>query len=213
MSPVWQRSQAIMDPRLFAMLILVSWTQQEGGDRPRPRPRADVHVFHVRVMVGGERQARQLTLAMPAPSAPADEDDDRQPAQPIQHFNIGTAVVEPENFDRWLFADERSEEERWRHLDEILRARIEAAALGRKLTDPQRAKLRIAGKGDIKRFFDQVEEKRSAFETDRRNVNAGLAALQRLDPLSQFYRRGPFGDGSLFAKTLQKIDDDRKAGH
>jgi hypothetical protein len=202
-----------MDPRLFAMLILVSWTQQAGGDRPRPQPRADVQVFHVRVMVGGERQARQVTLAMPAPVAPVDEDDDRQPAQPIRGFNIRTAVVEPENFDRWLFADERSEEEHRRHLDDLLLARIEVLARRHKLTDPQRAKLRIAGKGDIKRFFDQVEEKRSAFETDRRNVNAGLAALRRLDSLSQIYRRGPFGDGSLFAKTFQKIDDDRKAGH
>ena len=122
--------------------------------------------------------------------------------------------MEPENFDRWLFADERSgEEHRRRHLDDILRARIEAAARGHKLTDPQRAKLRIAGRGDIKRFFDQVEEKRSAFEADRRNINTGLAALRRLDSLSEIYRRGPFGDGSLFAKTLQKIDDDRKAGH
>jgi hypothetical protein len=202
-----------MDPRLFAMLILVSWTQQEGGDRPRPQPRADVQVFHVRVMVGGERQARQLTLAMPAPVAPVDEDDDRQHAQPIRGFNIRTAVVERENFDRWLFDDGRSGEERWRHLEDILRARVEAAGREHKLTDPQQAKLRTAGKGDIKRFFDQVEKKRSAFETDRRNVNAGLAALQSLDPLSQIYQRGPFGDGSLFAKTLQKIDDDRKAGH
>ncbi len=200
-----------MDLRPVAMLILASWTQQGGGDRPRPEPRADVHVFHVRVMVGGERQARQVTIAMPAPIAPVDEDDDRQPAQPIRGFNIRTAVVEPENFDRWLFADERSEEERRRHLDDILLARIDAATRGHRLTDPQRAKLRIAGKGDIKRFFDQVEEKRSAFEINRRNVNAGLAALRRLDSLSEIYRRGPFGDGSLFAKTLQKIDDDRKA--
>ncbi len=200
-----------MDPRLVAMLILVSWTQR--GDRPPPEPPADVHIFHVRVMVGGERQARQLTLAMPAPVAPVDEDDDRRHAQPIRGFNIRTAVVERENFDRWLFADGRSGEERRRHLDDLLLARIEAAAQRHRLTDPQRAKLRIAGKGDIKRFFDQVEEKRSAFEADRRSVNTGLAALRRLDSLSKIYRRGPFGDGSLFAKTLQKIDDDRKAGH
>jgi hypothetical protein len=201
-----------MDPRLFAMLMFVSWTQQGGGDRPRPEPRADVRIFHLRVRVGDELQDRQLALAMPAPSAPVDEDDDRQHAQPIGGFNIRTAVVERENFDRWLFADGRCGEERWRHLEAILRARVEAEAREHKLTDPQRAKLRTAGRGDIKRFFDQVEQKRSAFEADRRNVNAGLAALRRLDSLSEIYRRGPFGDGSLFAKTLQKIDDDRKAG-
>ena len=84
--------------------------------------------------------------------------------------------------------------------------------MAHKLTDSQRTKLRLAGRGDIKCLFDQVEDRRRDFEKDGHNFRAGLAALQRLDPLTQVYREGPFGDGSLFSKTLFKINDDQKAG-
>jgi hypothetical protein len=127
-------------------------------------------------------------------------------------LNINMAVVERENFDRWLFDDRRDQGERSRHLDDILRAKVAAAALSHNLTEPQQAKLRLAGRGDIKRFFDQVEDRRSEFEIDRQSYNTGRAALIRLDPLTRLYREGPFGNGSLFAKTLRRINDDRKAG-
>jgi hypothetical protein len=35
--------------------------------------------------------------------------------------------------------------------------------------------------------------------------------VRRLEPLSKVYQEGPFGDGSLYAKTLQKIRDDQDA--
>ena len=75
-----------------------------------------------------------------------------------------------------------------------------------------RAKLRLAGRGDIKRFFDEVQRRRDDFESDRKTFKTGLPALRRLDELSPTYRHGPFGVGSLFAKTLQKINNDQKAG-
>jgi hypothetical protein len=81
--------------------------------------------------------------------------------------------------------------------------------LARKLTDSQRAKLRLAGRGDIKRFFDAVEDKRREFERDRHSLRTGLEALRRLEPLSQVFNEGPFGDGSLFAKTLNGMNSDR----
>jgi hypothetical protein len=81
-----------------------------------------------------------------------------------------------------------------------------------KLTDRQRAKLKLAGRGDIKRFFDRVEESRIDFEVQRQTFRTGRTALLRLDPLLQVYREGPFGDGSLFAKTLRRISDDPKVG-
>jgi hypothetical protein len=169
-------------------------------------------VVGVSVMVGGDRQIRQITVTMPAPPAPDGEDDDRPPPLLVRHLNINTAEVERENFDRWLFADAGSEAARKRYLDDVLRTRVEAAAREHKLTEAQRAKLRLAGRGDIKRFFDDVEERRSQFEVDRKTFRAGLAALRRLEPLTQVYREGPFGEGSLFAKTLHRINDDRGAG-
>jgi hypothetical protein len=161
-------------------------------------------------MIGGK--ARAITLEMPAPPAQADDDDDAPPARPIGRINLNTAVVERENFDNWLFGDVLPEEIRQRRLKDILERMIEVATWRHKLNDRQRAKLRLAGRGDIKRFFDVVEDRRRDFETERQSFGTGRAALIRLDPLARLYRDGPFGDGSLFAKTLRRINDDRKAG-
>jgi hypothetical protein len=47
---------------------------------------------------------------------------------------------------------------------------------------------------------------------ERKTFRTGLNALRRLGELSPIYRDGPFGSGSLFAKTLFKINDDLKVG-
>jgi hypothetical protein len=89
---------------------------------------------------------------------------------------------------------------------------VEIAAREHKLTERYRLKLRIAERGDIKRFFDQVETQKHAFEIARRRFKTGVAALRGLDSLSRLDQEGPFGDGSLFSKTLQKIKKDEGDG-
>ncbi len=211
-----------MQTQLLAMLILASWVQERGDARRRPEPAGRRVTVNVRV-AAGYREIRQVTVTIPAPPAPADEDDpppqpvrrlniNDLPPQPVRRLNINDAVVDRENFDRWLFEAEPAEESRQRHLDHLLRARVEAAARRHTLTAPQRAKLLLAGKGDIKRFFDQVEDKRRDFEAERKTYRTGLAALRRLEPLIQLYREGPFGEDSLIAKTLQRMIDDKKSG-
>jgi hypothetical protein len=197
--------------RLLAMLILTSWVQVEADETLPPEPSHEIIVVGVNVMVGGRRQMREITMIRAASPAPADEDDE-QPPRPVMRLKSNTAVVGRENFDRWLFADGRSEKARRRYLEVLLERRIEVVALVHKLADSQRVKLLLAGRGDIKRFFDQVEDRRNAFEIARKSYRTGVAALQRLDDLSRIYQRGPFGAGSLFAKTLQKITNDQKAG-
>jgi hypothetical protein len=202
-----------MNCQLLAMLFLTSLAQGNGDQRLPPQTRRDTVIVGVSVMIGGNRQVRRITISMPAPPAQDCEDDDQRPAQLVGPFNINSAVVESENFDRWLFVDEPSETSQQRHLDEILQARIKAAAREHELTAAQRAKLRLAGRGDIKRFFDEVAGKRSAFEIERQSYRTGRAALQRLVLLSQIYQEGPFGDGSLFAKTLQRINGGQTTCH
>ena len=96
---------------------------------------------------------------MPDRSAPADAAIP-QPVRPHRGVDFTAMAVARENFDRWLFADERTGEERRRHLEDILDAKILLADLEHKLTltVQQRSKLRVAGRGDIKRFFDKVED-------------------------------------------------------
>jgi hypothetical protein len=200
-----------MKNHLLAMLILTSWTQERAGEGPLPAPPRVRHAATIGLMVDGN--GRRITLEMPVQPTEDAEADDHLPAQPVMRINIKTAVLERENFDRWLFNGGQSEETCLRHFDDILHAKVEMATGKHKLTDPQRAKLRLAGRGDIKRFFDQVQDRRTAFEVERQSVNSGLAALRRLDELSRLCRVGPFGDGSLFVKTLHRINDDQEAAH
>jgi hypothetical protein len=198
---------------LVTLLVLTFSAQVKKEPRPIPAPPLASNVVHVRFATNGG--VHTISLVQPAPPTPADEEGEQPPlplaALPMR-FNLNTMVVERENFDRWLFADERTEGERWTHLDEILEAKVGVAGKEHKLTDRQRAKLKLAGRGDIKRFFDRVEENRIDFEVQRQTYRTGRAALLRLDPLLQVYREGPFGDGSLFAKTLRRINDDQKDG-
>jgi hypothetical protein len=68
-----------------------------------------------------------------------------------------------------------------------------------------RKKLLLAGKGDIKRFFDKVEEKRRKFDQLRTNQNRVGEIYQELLPLQTAYRSGLFEADSLYGKTLKKV--------
>jgi hypothetical protein len=195
-----------MNTGLVAMVILTSWAQVRREERRLPEPPVRQSAS-INVRVG--QDIRQIAVSWSAPLARADEDDD-QPGPLVWAFNIKTAVVDPENFDLWLFGEQPGEE-RTRHLEEILLASVANAAREHGLHKAQKAKLLLAGRGDIKRFFDEVENRRKDFEIERKTITRGSAALRGLEPLSQVYRQGPFKDGSLFAKTLWKMNEDRKA--
>jgi hypothetical protein len=203
-----------MNTGLLAILLLSGPAQERAAVHgPPDDPPGQTIVVGVSVMRGGGRQVHRVTVIIPEPPAPVDrdEDEDQPPPQPIRRINLNSAVVQRDNFDLWLF-DDATESARGRHLEQLLQARVDAAMRGRKLTRAQRAKLQLAGRGDIKRFFDQVEDRRREFETERRVYKNGLAALRRLEPYRQVFQDGPFGDGSLFAKTLQRIDDEQVTG-
>lgn len=200
-----------MQIHLVTLLVLTFSAQAKKDPRPIPAPPLASDVVLSRFAPNSG--VHTVSLVHPAPPTPADEEGE-QPPLPLASLpgRLNMMVVERENFDRWLFANEHTEGERWTHLDEILEAKVGVAGKEHKLTDRQRAKLKLAGRGDIKRFFDRVEENRIDFEAQRQTYRTGRAALLGLDPLLQVYREGPFGDGSLFAKTLRRINDDPKAG-
>src|ERR1017187_9349410 len=81
------------------------------------------------------------------------------PAKPVGAFKLDAVALDRENFDSWLFPAGYTAGERRKHLDEILQDRVKATVRHHKLSATQRAKLLLAGRGDIKRFFDQVEDR------------------------------------------------------
>jgi hypothetical protein len=156
---------------------------------------------------------RSIMIELPVQQAPevqAEFEDAPPPPPPVARgMNLKNAVVTRENFDRWVFGV-TSEKARLHKLDRILFWTVENVAWQNTMTEQERAKLTLAGKGDIKRLLDRIEAERQDFEEARMNLTTGRQALQRLKPLSVEVEKGPFGDDSLFAKVARKIESDRK---
>ena len=137
-------------------------------------------------------------------SAQEMDDDDDEPVAPVvqQHFMIDDSNFEINTFGNLRTADAaRAQFNRFFTLqtDEIERACD--------LTPAQKGKLLLAARGDMKRFFDRVEEKRKAFQVARTDQQKYQEFFQSLTPIRQAIAKGLFGDGSLFSKTIRSTLD------
>jgi hypothetical protein len=119
-------------------------------------------------------------------------------------------VVAEEVFDNFMFGSTGDAESGRAHAAKLLDRLVDQFGSSRLLTPAQRQKLRLAGRGDIKRLFDQIEEERRKFEALRSDPDKCEQFLDDLLPLRQSLQRGPFETDSLFSKTLKKLVDDEK---
>jgi hypothetical protein len=82
-----------------------------------------------------------------------------------------------------------------------------------RLTDAQKSKLRLAGRGDIKRFFDRIEAlQRKCQPTDAVHDDdpsdlqiCGTGSLLNASAIRPARTLGLFEQGSLFSKTLKTL--------
>jgi hypothetical protein len=114
--------------------------------------------------------------------------------------------------DQLVFGNGQNAENGRRRLDALLNQKIIAVDQFCQLTENQKQKLQLAGRGDIKRFTDRVESLRPAFqqvhvivdENDAREVSTWAGKLAwDTKTLRSTLGLGLFEDGSLFAKTLR----------
>jgi hypothetical protein len=112
-------------------------------------------------------------------------------------------VFADENFDQWLYQDMQNSAGARSRLDAQLLMRLDDLAQSCELTESQRQKLQLAGRGDIHRLFDRIEELRRKFQTVKSDQNRIGEILQAMQPLQLTMRTGMFGESSLFAKALR----------
>jgi hypothetical protein len=138
----------------------------------------------------------------------AAQDDDDEPAmlaEPVAQFEI------PENqFDSWVFQNFPNAQAARKKLDEMLDLLAEDVERSCELSESQSKKLRLAGRGDILRFFDQVEVVRQKFLLVRKDQNKFNQIWQDISPLQVTFQAGLHDDDSLFAKTLRNMLNDRQ---
>ena len=90
------------------------------------------------------------------------------------------------------------------HLNEVLAWKIEEIDLVCHLTNGEKEKLRLAGKGDVTRFLDRAHELKAALPS----VNGPPQvddAVHEWDSLKELMTSGIFEEGSLFSKTRRRI--------
>jgi len=142
-----------------------------------------------------------LALAGGAAVARAQDDEeveDIPQAEVQQQF-----VVADENFDQWVFGGRGNAAAIRKRFDSQLVLQVEELERMCGISEVQKKKLHLAGRGDIKRLFDQVEELRKKFQLVKNDQNKFNEFWQDVQPFQVVFSQGAFGPGSFFDKTLK----------
>jgi hypothetical protein len=115
--------------------------------------------------------------------------------------------VDEKQFDSWVFQNVKDIHAARTKLEQQLALQTETVDRACRLTFPQRQKLQLAGRGDIKGFFEQVEIVRQRFLVVRDNQDKFNQIWQDIQPLQAAFQSGIFDDDSLFHKTLRNTLD------
>ncbi len=158
-----------------------------------------------------------LLLVATALPARAQEDPDIVDDGPQDHNNAANVVnfqVNDSTFDQWVFGNSmhaaNASTARLR-LESALDLQIASLNGVCPISNAQKKKLQLAGRGDIKRFFDLVEEKRVRFNLVKRDQQKFGEFYQEVIPLQQMLGAGLFRESSLFSKTLQSTLNDEQS--
>lgn len=138
-------------------------------------------------------------------------DDDDAPEVPAaaagpfavrHHF-----MVSDQNFEMGVYGNLRTTAAARAQFGQAFSLRTDEIEKACGLTGTQKDKLLLAARGDMKRFFDRVEERRQAFQLAKTDQVKYQEFHQSLTPLRQTLAKGLFGEGSLFSKTVRSTLD------
>ena len=145
----------------------------------------------------------EIGQAARAQDAKALDDDDDQP-QPAQAVN-NVFFVNNQQFDQWVFGNIGTANATIARnkLESLLTLNVEDLERNCGLNPIQKKKLLVAGHGDIKRFFDRVEELRKKFDKVKNDQNAFGLMWQDIQQLQAAFQAGFFSDTSIFNKAVR----------
>ena len=116
------------------------------------------------------------------------------------------AQVQPvwtdEALDQWVFQQDRNVAGARQRLDSQLALRIEELDRACQLTDAQKEKLQLSGKGDMRRFFDRYDMVKKKFQRVKNDQQKMREIWQDISPLQISLEAGLFHEDSLLGKSL-----------
>jgi hypothetical protein len=164
------------------------------------------------VMTNGHRLTRRLLtaatlLAIVASGISAraqdDDDEDEAPAPPAP---VNAFFMNDAQFDQWVFGNMGAANAATARtkLDSLLTLQVDDLERTCSLTSVQKKKLLLAGRGDIKRFFDRIEDIRKKFSKNRNDQNQFAQVWQEIQPFRNAFNSGFFDGGeSIFSKAIK----------
>jgi hypothetical protein len=146
-----------------------------------------------------------LASALLAASARSEPDDD-DPDDPPKPMPVQTGFTD-ENLDQWIFQNNGNNGSGGarQQLDSMLALHLDDVDRACKLTDAQKKKLQLVGRGDIKRFYvlyDKVKQKFQLVKNDQQKMQE---IWQEINPLQVMVQFGLYDDDSLFGRSLHNI--------
>jgi hypothetical protein len=151
--------------------------------------------------------AALLAIVGAVPSARAQDDEEDDAPEPAVVNRMNNFVVNDVQFDQWVFGNMGmgNAAVARNKLDSLLKLNVDDLERTCGLTPGQKKKLLLAGRGDIKRFFDRIDEVRKKFVSDKKvNIqNQFQQVWQEIQPLQSTYNSGLFGAESIYAKAIR----------
>jgi hypothetical protein len=118
------------------------------------------------------------------------------------------------NFEQWVFQQDHNAAGARQRLDALLTLHVDDIDRACKLTDPQKTKLQLAARGDVKRFFDRYEAVKRKFQLVKNDEHKMQEIWQDINPLQLSLQAGLFHDDSLFYKSIRStLSAEQAAGY
>jgi hypothetical protein len=131
-------------------------------------------------------------------------DDAIEPPQAVMPaVVVRQAQFNPEQIDQWVFSRWGGAAATRARLDANLGLRIDDLDRACSITEVQKKKLKLAGLGDIKRYYDRVEDLKRKYATSAKQGNFNNNIWQEMQPLQIELNNGVFDDDSIFVKTVK----------
>ncbi len=147
-----------------------------------------------------------LVVFIGSPSSQAQQ----KVAPPPAPVGVARQVVADEQFDQWVFQQDRNASGARQRLDSLLTLQVEDIERACKLTKTQKKKLQLAGRGDIKRFFDRYETVKQKSQLMNNDEQKNAEIWQDIRPLQTTLQAGLFYDDSLLLKSLHNTLTDEQ---
>jgi hypothetical protein len=140
--------------------------------------------------------------------------DDQVVTEPAAAGNVRVApqrVQANVNFVQSVFPGATSADIGRQRLESRIALRLAEIDRVCQLSDAQKQKLRLAARGDLQRFLNEVDELRGKFEALKNDQQAMAQMWQEIRPLQLKQISGLTGEGSLLMKVLPTTLDRKQA--